>query len=49
MPLSGLTLPPVQPSLQVMGSQPPSAGTTKAESFARNARDPKKLIQVMLA
>ncbi len=34
-----------------MGSQPAVllGGATKAESFARNAKDPLNLIQVMLA
>jgi hypothetical protein len=31
------------------GANRPSAGTTKAESSARNAEDPWNLIQVMLA
>jgi hypothetical protein len=46
----GLTPPMNGPSFSsVRGANRPSAGTTKAESFVRNAKDPWNLIQVMLA
>ncbi len=45
-----LTLRPNRPILNpVRGANRPSVGTMKAESFARNAKDPLNLIQVMLA
>jgi len=47
---AGLTVGREQPSFHfIRGANRPSAGTTKAESSARNAEDPRNLIQVMLA